>query len=147
MTPIEGALTQSLVGSYFTSWILDKIRHSKLPFTQWIKPETADWIIKTIRAILAFAGSAGILYVWDPAEGVLTISGLTGPHLLEFGRIMALNYVALAISDNRMAHSRAVGEAPIVAAPPAEIRAAGAPVLAVDTAGKIEAAQTKEDSK
>src|SRR6185436_15075792 len=97
MTPIEGALTQGVVFSYFSTLILDKIRHSNWQIAQWLKPETANWIVKGIRGAVSFANSAGILYVWDPSEGVLTISGLTLPHLLEFGRIAIFNYIVMAI--------------------------------------------------
>lgn len=141
MTPIEGALTQGVVFSYASSLIVDKIRHSNWRIAQWLKPETADWIIKVLRAGVSLANSAGILYVWDPAEGVLTISGLTIPHLLEFGRIGIFNYVVMALSEPRAAATRVAGETPIVAATQSEVRTAGADVIAVDKSGTIEAAQ------
>lgn len=148
MTGVDvlGVIGQGVLGPAIASQAIDILRHWDSPLTKWLKPESADRVIKLIRSGTAVLNSAGILWVWDPTIGTLTISGLTAANVAGFLGLMWQNYKLQDVFDMLASHRRAVGEKPIAAATLVEMKkAGGTEFVAIDPSGKIEAA--KEDTK
>jgi hypothetical protein len=143
MIDIAGAFGQGIVGPYLVSFFVDKIRHSNLPLTKWLKPESTTAVIRFIRAGTALLNTAGIMFAWDPA-GVITISGVTLDNGVGASLILLQNYALQDAFDAKFMIRRATGESTLVAATAIEAKKGDVDVVAVDTKGKVAAAQEAE---
>lgn len=74
-------MTQHVVAGSISILLIELAK--RLSFVPWFS-RTSDALNRAASAVLAAASAAGISCNWDPAVGILSLSGLTIENLAEF---------------------------------------------------------------
>jgi len=97
-------ISPELLGPYLASFILHKIKHSNLPLTKWLTPETSSSVLTMLRSACALVNTVGVNWAWSP-DGTLVIHGLTAGAAVGALGLFLQNYAYQFVFD--MAHGRA----------------------------------------